>query len=145
MGLIKEFKEFAMKGNVVDLAVGVIIGGAFGKIVTSMVNDIIMPPIGIVMGGVDFKDLKFVIQKGREKEILKGIELVKVAVPEVSVNYGLFIQNIIEFLIIAFCVFMIIKAMNSLTKKEAIAPTVEPPPPSNEEKLLSEIRDLLRK
>lgn len=145
MGLIKEFKEFAMKGNVVDLAVGVIIGGAFGKIVTSMVNDIIMPPIGIVMGGVDFKDLKLVVQKASEKEILKGIAMVKVPVPAVSINYGLFIQNIIEFIIIAFCVFIIIKAMNTLTKKEAIAPTVEPPPPTNEEILLSEIRDLLKK
>ncbi|TAH27705.1 MAG: large-conductance mechanosensitive channel protein MscL [Cytophagales bacterium] len=146
MGLIKEFKEFAMKGNVVDLAVGVIIGGAFGKIVTSMVNDIIMPPIGILLGSVDFKELKIVVQQAKETEIMKGVELVKVKVPEVTVNYGLFIQNIFEFIIIAFCVFMVIKAMNQLSKKQVEdTPPPAPPEPSNEEKLLSEIRDLLKK
>lgn len=145
MKLLKEFKAFAMKGNVVDLAVGVIIGTAFGKIVNSIVNDIIMPPIGLILGGVDFKDLKIVIQKAKESTVLKGFEKVKVELPEVSINYGLFIQNIFEFLIIAFCVFMIIQGMNRLSRSEAAAPTVEPPPPSNEEKLLSEIRDLLKK
>lgn len=144
MGLVKEFKEFAMKGNVVDLAVGVIIGAAFGKIVNSMVKDIIMPPIGLILGGVDFKDLKIILKKAQPAEILKGLEKATEEIPEVSINYGLFIQNIFEFIIIAFCVFLIIQAMNKLSHKEAVAPTVEPPPPSNEEKLLSEIRDLLK-
>lgn len=142
MGLIKEFKEFAMKGNVVDLAVGVIIGGAFGKIITSMVNDIIMPPIGILLGRVDFKELKIVMQKAREFEILEGTKVVITKVPEVTIKYGLFIQNIFEFFIIAFCVFMIIKTMNRMTEKKEAAPA--PNELSKEETLLTEIRDLLK-
>lgn len=133
MSIIKEFKEFAVKGNVVDLAVGVIIGAAFGKIVTSLVADIIMPPLGLLLGGIDFKD--------------KLIEL-KPAVgktPAVNLNYGLFINNIIDFLIVAFAIFMVIKGINAMKRKEEVAPTVAPPPPSKEEVLLTEIRDLLAK
>ena len=144
MKLFKEFKEFAMKGNVVDLAVGVIIGSAFGKIITSMVSDVLMPPIGILLGRVDFKELKLVVQKATEDEVMKGMSLVKVKIPEVTINYGLFIQNVIEFFIIAFCVFMVIKGMNQMNKKPVEAPA-PPPAPTNEERLLTEIRDLLKK
>ena len=144
MKLFKEFKEFAMKGNVVDLAVGVIIGSAFGKIITSMVSDVLMPPIGILLGRVDFKELKLVMQKASETEVMKGMSLVKVKIPEVTINYGLFIQNVIEFFIIAFCVFMVIKGMNQMNKRPVEAPA-PPPGPTNEEKLLTEIRDLLKK
>lgn len=126
-----------MRGNVVDLAVGVIIGGAFGKIVTSMVNDIIMPPIGYLMGGVDFADLKLVIQEA----VMDGETVVT---PAVSVNYGTFINVVIDFLIVAFCIFAIVKGMNSMKKKEEAAPAA-PPAPSKEETLLTEIRDELRK
>jgi len=131
MGLVKEFKEFAMKGSVVDLAVGVIIGGAFGKIVTSFVNDVLMPPLGVLLGGVDFKDYKTTL-----------IEAVgdKAAV---TINYGMFIQNVIDFLIIAMAIFLAIKAMNSAKKKEVEAPAA-PPAPSAQETLLGEIRDLLK-
>ncbi len=134
MAIIKEFKEFAMRGNVVDLAVGVIIGAAFGKIVTSLVNDIIMPPIGYLTGGIDFKNLKFVIKPGDAAN--------KVA--EVAINYGNFINVVIEFLIVAFCIFMVVKAINSLKKPEEAAPAAEPVP-TKEETLLTEIRDLLAK
>jgi large conductance mechanosensitive channel len=125
MGMMKEFKDFAMKGNVVDLAVGVIIGGAFGKIVASVVDDILMPPIGALVAGVDFKALSFTI---------KGV----------SINYGNFINNTIIFIVTAFFLFLVIKAMNSTKKKEAAAPAPAPEP-TNEEKLLTEIRDLLKK
>ncbi len=132
MGMMSEFKEFAMKGNVMDMAVGIIIGGAFGKIVSSFVNDVLMPPLGILLGGVDFKDLAFTIQEAAGD------------VPAVTLNYGNFIQTAVDFLIIAFAIFMMIKALNSLKKKEEEKPA-EPPKPSNEEVLLSEIRDLLKK
>ncbi|SDD93604.1 large conductance mechanosensitive channel [Mucilaginibacter pineti] len=132
MAIVKEFKEFAMRGNVVDLAVGVIIGAAFGKIVTSLVADIIMPPIGMVTGGIDFKDLKYVLKPAVGK------------VPETSINYGLFINNVIDFLIVAFCIFLIVKGINTLKKKEEEAPAAEPVP-TKEEVLLTEIRDLLAK
>lgn len=132
MSIIKEFKEFALRGNVVDLAVGVIIGGAFGKIVSSLVGDVLMPPIGVLLGGVNFSDLAITI-----KEATDGAEAV-------VIKYGAFIQTVIDFLIIAFVIFMVIKAMNSLKKKEEAAPPA-PPAPSNEEKLLAEIRDLLKK
>ena len=146
MGFLKEFKEFAMKGNVVDMAVGVIIGGAFGKIVTSLVNDIIMPPIGVLMGGVDFKDLSVVLQKGVEATETAP------AVAEVVWKYGAFIQQVVDFLIIAFSVFVMIKLINKLSnlrKKEEETPTPEPAPapepePTKEEVLLTEIRDLLK-
>ncbi len=132
MGMMSEFKAFAMKGNVVDMAVGIIIGGAFGKIVSSFVNDVLMPPLGVLLGGVDFKDLAFTIQEAAGET------------PAVTLNYGNFIQTALDFLIIAFAIFMMIKAMNSMKKKEEEAPA-EPPKPSNEEVLLSEIRDLLKK
>jgi large conductance mechanosensitive channel len=135
MGFLKEFKEFAMRGNVVDLAVAVIIGGAFGKIVTSFVNDILMPPIGLLLGNVDFKDLRLTMQAATE------------TAPAVTWNYGMFVQNIIDFLIIAFAIFMMIKAMTKVQKNkvEEPAPEPAPPEPTNEEKLLTEIRDLLKK
>jgi large conductance mechanosensitive channel len=132
MSIVKEFKEFAMRGNVIDMAVGVIIGGAFGKIVASFVNDVVMPPLGLLIGGVDFKDLK---------APLKAAEGDAAAV---TLNYGMFIQNVLDFLIIALVIFMAIKGINSMKKKEEAAPAA-PPAPSTEEKLLTEIRDLLKK
>ena len=139
MGFLKEFKAFALKGNVMDMAVGVIIGGAFGKIVTSLVNDIIMPPIGILVGGVDFSNLKLGIKKA---VIEGGAEIA----PAVTWNYGAFIQQVVDFAILAFCVFMMVKVMNRLLKKEEAkpAPAPAPPAPSKEEVLLTEIRDLLK-
>jgi large conductance mechanosensitive channel len=132
MGFVKEFKEFAMKGSVVDLAVGVIIGGAFGKIVTSFVNDVLLPPLGVLLGGVDFKDYKATL-----------VEAVgdKAAV---TLNYGMFIQNVIDFIIIAMAIFIMIKAINSAKKKEVAAAAPEPPAPTAQEALLAEIRDLLK-
>ena len=128
MGFVKEFKEFAMKGNVMDMAVGVIIGGAFGKIVSSLVDDVLMPAIGMLTGNVDFNGLALKIGEGEGAAVLK---------------YGTFIQNIIDFLIIALCIFFMIKAMNKITRKKK---EEEPAPePSAEEKLLTEIRDLLKK
>ncbi len=132
MKLIDEFKAFALRGNVVDMAVGIIIGAAFGKIVSSVVNDIIMPPIGLLLGGVNFTDLKLVMKAATELE------------PAVTWNYGNFIQVTIDFLIIAIAVFMLIKGMNALKKKEEEVPAA-PPKPSTEETLLTEIRDLLKK
>lgn len=133
MAIVKEFREFAMRGNVVDLAVGVIIGAAFGKIVTSLVNDVIMPPIGYLTGGIDFKNLKIFIKHGDPAK--------KIA--DVTINYGNFINTVIEFLIVAFCIFIMVKAINSLRKQEeAPAPAAEPEP-TKEEVLLTEIRDLL--
>ena len=126
-GFLKEFKDFAMKGNVMDMAVGVIIGGAFGKIVSSLVDDILMPAIGMLTGGVDFSNLAVKLGAGETAAMLK---------------YGMFIQNIIDFLIIALCIFMMIKAMNKLIKKKEEAPA--PAEPGAEEKLLGEIRDLLK-
>jgi large conductance mechanosensitive channel len=134
MAIVKEFKEFAMRGNVVDLAVGVIIGAAFGKIVTSLVNDVIMPPIGYITGGIDFKNLKILIKQGDPAK--------KIA--DVSINYGNFINTMIEFLIVAFCIFMVVKAINSLKKPEEAAPAADPEP-TKEELLLTDIRDLLAK
>jgi len=135
MAIVKEFKEFAMRGNVVDLAVGVIIGAAFGKIVASLVNDIIMPPIGYLTGGIDFKNLKILIKEGDPAK--------KIA--DVTINYGNFINTLIEFLIIAFCIFMIVKAINSLKKPEEAPAPAPDPGPTKEEVLLTEIRDLLAK
>jgi large conductance mechanosensitive channel len=138
MSMIKEFKEFAMRGNVIDLAVGIVIGGAFGKIVSSFVSDVLMPPLGVLIGGVDFADLSIVI---KDAIVEAGAEVA----PAVTINYGSFIQTIIDFVIIAFAIFLVVKAMNSMKKKEAAAPPPPPPGPTNEEKLLSEIRDLLKK
>ena len=134
---ISEFKEFAVKGNAVDMAVGVIIGGAFGKIVTSIVNDIIMPPIGWFIGGVKFTDLKCTLP-----QIDLGVEKLE----PVTINYGNFIQTAFDFIIIAFCVFLLVKGINKLAKKkkaEEVKPAA-PPAPSKEELLLTEIRDLLK-
>ena len=142
---LTEFKQFAVKGNAIDMAVGVIIGGAFGKIVTSIVNDIIMPPIGWLIGGVDFKDLKVVLKDAVPEQLDEAGNVVQKAVAEVTLNYGAFIQNVIDFIIIAFCVFMLVKFITNLNKKqeEPAAPPA-PPAPSAEEKLLTEIRDLLK-
>lgn len=130
MSMLKEFKQFAMRGNVVDMAVGIIIGGAFGKIVSSFVGDVIMPPIGVLLGGVDFSNLSLTIKEATE------------TAPAVILSYGKFINTIIDFIIIAFAIFMAIKAMNSLKKKEEAAP---PPAPPADVQLLTEIRDLLKK
>lgn len=140
MGILQEFKAFAMRGNVIDMAVGIIIGGAFGKIVSSLVNDVIMPPIGILIGGVDFSELKLTVKDA-------AVDAAGAAIPAVTINYGMFINNIINFLIVAFAIFMMIKAMNMAKKKEAAAPAVPPAPPapSAQEKLLMEIRDILSK
>ena len=135
MGLLKEFKEFSVKGNAIDLAVGVIIGAAFGKIVSSIVNDIIMPPIGLLVGGVDFKSLKVVMQN---PVIDATGKIVKEAV---TLNYGNFLQTTFDFLLIAFCIFMMIKAINSFKKKEE----EKLAEPKEEVKLLTEIRDALTK
>ena len=133
MSLLKEFKDFAMRGNVIDLAVGVIIGGAFGKIITSLVADVIMPPIGLIVGGVNFIDLKWQM---KPPMIVNGVK--KAAV---TLNYGNFIQVTFDFLIVAFCIFLFVKGTNSLSKNKEEAPPVGP---SNEEQLLTEIRDLLK-
>jgi large conductance mechanosensitive channel len=132
MKMLDEFKAFAIKGNMIDMAVGIVIGGAFGKIVSSIVNDILMPPIGLLLGGVNFTDLKVVMKAATE------------TVPAVTWNYGSFIQALVDFLIIAFAIFMLIKGINSMKKKEEAAPA-PPPAPSKEETLLTEIRDLLKK
>ena len=138
--MLKEFKEFAMRGNVVDLAVGIIIGGAFGKIVSSVVADVIMPPIGLLLGGVKFTDLKIMLT---DPVVDAAGVITKQAV---SINYGNFVQTLVDFLIIAFAIFMMIKAMNSLKKKEEVpAEESAPTAPTKEEILLTEIRDLLRK
>lgn len=126
--MLQEFKDFAMKGNVVDMAVGVIIGGAFGKIVSSVVADVIMPPIGLLMGGVDFTKLAITLKEAVDEKT-----------PAVMLNYGNFIQTVVDFTIVAFAIFMAIKMMNKLKKAE-----VAPPAPTKEELLLTEIRDLLK-
>lgn len=131
MGILNEFKAFAVKGNVVDMAVGIIIGAAFGKIVSSFVGDVIMPPIGLLIGGVDFTDLAITL-KAAEGDL-----------PAVVMSYGKFIQTILDFIIVAFAIFMGVKAINRLKREEAAAPEV-PPAPTVEQELLSEIRDLLK-
>jgi large conductance mechanosensitive channel len=131
MGFVKEFKTFAMRGNVTDMAVGIVIGAAFGKIVTSLVNDVIMPPIGVLMGGVDFSNLAVT---------LKGAGA---GTPAVILKYGMFINTIIDFLIVAFAIFMVIKGLNALKRKQEEAPAVAPSPPV-QEMLLRDIRDILR-
>ncbi len=132
MGMLQEFKSFAIKGNMVDMAVGIIIGAAFGKIVSSLVKDVIMPAVGVLVGGVNFTDLAYTL-----KEAAEGVEAV-------TIKYGAFIQTIIDFLIVAMAIFVAVKVINSMKKKEEEAPS-EPPKPSNEEVLLGEIRDLLKK
>jgi large conductance mechanosensitive channel len=136
--MLKEFKTFVMRGNVLDLAVAVIIGGAFGAIVTSLVNDIIMPPIGLILGGVNFTDLFINLSDGSYETLTAAQEA-----GAATINYGIFINAVINFLIIAFVIFMIIRTANRLQKEEEAAPAA-PPEPSAEEKLLAEIRDLLK-
>jgi len=131
MSIVKEFREFAVRGNVIDLAVGVIIGSAFGKIVTSLVGDIVMPPLGVILGGVNFTGLKLT---------LKEAEGTAVAV---TLNYGTFLQTVVDFTIVAFAIFMMVKAINRLRRKEEAAPAT-PPAPTKEELLLTEIRDVLK-
>ncbi len=138
MSFIKDFKEFAMKGNIIDMAVGVIIGGAFGKIVSSLVNDIIMPCVTVVTGGDGFKNMKYVITPAKEA-LAEG----EAAVEEVAINYGMFIQNIVDFFIIALSIFFALKFIMKFKKKEEEAPA-EPAAPSQEEVLLTEIRDILK-
>jgi large conductance mechanosensitive channel len=132
MSVLKEFKEFAMRGNVMDLAIGIVIGAAFGKIVTSLVADLIMPPLGLLIKGVNFTDLKVVLKAAVGET------------PAVTLNYGSFLQVIFDFLIVAFAIFLLIKGINRFRKKEEAKPAA-PATPSNEEKLLMEIRDLLKK
>ena len=132
MSMMQEFKKFAMRGNVLDMAIGIIIGAAFGKIVSSLVSDVIMPPIGILLGGVDFSSLALTIKAGSE-----GVE-------PVLIKYGVFINTVIDFLIISFAIFMVVKGINAMQKKEEEKPAA-PPAPSKSELLLAEIRDELRK
>lgn len=132
MGMMQEFKQFASRGNVVDLAVGIILGGAFGKIVSSAVSDLLMPPLGWMIGGLNFTDLKFTFKT----ELLD--------VKPVTINYGNFLQTCVDFVIVAFAVFLLIKAMNRFHQKQEAAP-VAPPAPNKQEVLLEEIRDLLKK
>ena len=137
--MLQEFKQFAMRGNVVDMAVGIIIGGAFGKIVTSVVSDIIMPPIGLLVGGVNFTELKVVL---KEAVMENGAEIA----PAVTLNYGNFLQVVFDFIIVAFAIFLMVKGMNALNRKKAKeeAPAAPPAPPADIQ-LLTEIRDLLKK
>lgn len=146
MGLFQEFKTFAMRGNVIDMAVGIVIGGAFGKIVSSFVADIIMPPLGLLLGKVNFTELAVTLKEAVPAVMENGQE-VQAAVAAVTLNYGQFIQTAVDFLIVAFAIFMVVKAMNSLKRKQEEAPPAPPAPPepTAEEKLLAEIRDLLKK
>jgi large conductance mechanosensitive channel len=131
MGFFQEFKKFAMRGNVVDLAVGIVIGAAFGRIVSSFVNDVLMPPIGLIVGGVDFSDLSVTLREAAGETAA------------VTLNYGTFIQTVVDFLIIAFAVFMVIKGINSMQRRQEAAPE-KAPVPTGEEVLLAEIRDILK-
>ncbi len=131
MGMMKEFKAFAMRGNVVDMAVGIVIGGAFGKIVSSFVADVVMPPLGMLMGNVNFTELVITLQEASGEAAA------------ITINYGRFIQTVVDFVLVAFAIFMIVKWMNSMKKKEEAAPAA-PPAPSKEEVLLGEIRDILK-
>lgn len=144
MSVFKEFREFALKGSVVDLAIGVIIGAAFGTIVSSLVDDIIMPPIGLLLAGIDFGALKLVLREAAPAIGTEGAEGFVAATPEVAINYGKFINAAIKFIIVAWVLFFVIKAMNTLKRKEAAAPAAPAEPPA-EVKLLTEIRDLLKK
>lgn len=137
MKIINEFKEFAMRGNVIDMAVGIIIGGAFGKIVSSMVNDVLMPPIGLLIGGLNFSDIKITLKDAT-------VDAAGAAVPAVTLNIGNFIQTGIDFLILAMCIFLMVKLMNKLKKKEEPAPAPAEPTMSTTDTLLTEIKDLLK-
>ncbi len=138
MKIVQEFKDFALKGNVVDMAVGIIIGAAFGKIISSIVADIVMPPLGLLIGGVNFTDLKFSLKPAVMDAATQTLK------PAVTVNYGQFLQVTFDFLIVALAIFMVVKGMNALKKKEEATPSA-PSAPSKEEVLLTEIRDLLKK
>ena len=142
MSVIKEFKEFALKGNVVDLAVGVIIGAAFGKIVSSMVNDVVMPPIGKLMGGVNFSDLFISLDAAKTQGIHSLAKAKETGAAIIA--YGSFVNTVIDFTIVAFCIFLVIKGINAMKRKSAPTPPAAPPEPTKEEKLLMEIRDLLK-
>ena len=133
MSMLKEFREFAMRGNVIDLAVGVVIGGAFGKIVTSLVDQIVMPPIGALTGGIDFSDMKWVLKPADNSNPAHKIA-------EVAIGYGAFINTLIQFIIIAFAIFLLVKGINRLTRRQEAAPA----PPAPDVVLLTEIRDLLK-
>jgi large conductance mechanosensitive channel len=137
MSMFKEFKAFAMRGNVIDMAVGIVIGAAFGKIVSSFVGDVVMPPLGLLIGGVNFSDLAIVLTEA----VMENGEVVQEAV---AIQYGKFIQSIFDFIIIAFAIFAVVRAMNAAKKKEEAKPT-PPPAPPKQEVLLEEIRDLLKK
>ena len=138
--MLKEFKEFAMRGNVMDMAVGIIIGAAFGKIITSLVNDVIMPPIGLLMGNADFSDLFVNLTMGQSFASLAEAEAAGAPI----IKYGIFINTVLDFVIVAFAIFLLIRALNKLKRKQEAAPPPPPPAPSAEQKLLTEIRDLLR-
>jgi large conductance mechanosensitive channel len=131
MGMMKEFKEFAMRGNVMDMAVGIVVGAAFGKIVSSFVNDVLMPPIGVLLGNVDFSKLMITVKEAAGET------------PAVTIKYGVFINTVIDFVIVAFAIFLVIRAMNRMMKKKEEEPAAAPEPPK-EEVLLTEIRDLLK-
>ena len=137
MSFLKEFQTFAMRGNVMDMAVGVIIGGAFGKIVSSLVSDVIMPPIGVLIGGINFTDLVITLKHA-------SVNAAGQAIPAVTINYGNFVQTIFDFTIIAFAIFLMIKGVNSFHRKKTEEVTATPPAPTKEEQLLTEIRDLLK-
>jgi large conductance mechanosensitive channel len=138
--VLKEFKEFAMRGNVIDMAVGIIIGAAFGKIVTSLVNDIVMPPIGLLLGNMDFSDLFVNLSMDASYPSVAAAEEAGAPI----IKYGLFINNVLDFIIVAFAIFLLIRAINRLKRKQEAAPPPAPPAPSVEQKLLTEIRDLLK-
>ncbi|NNF13433.1 MAG: large-conductance mechanosensitive channel protein MscL [Gemmatimonadetes bacterium] len=140
--MLKEFKEFAVKGNMLDMAVGIIIGAAFGTVVTSLVNDVLMPPVGMLMGGVDFTDLFITLQQGVAPGPYSTLEAAQEA-GAVTINYGMFVNSIVSFLIVAFAVFMVVRNFNKMKRQEEEAPKA-PPAPSAEEVLLTEIRDALR-
>jgi large conductance mechanosensitive channel len=141
--MLKEFKEFAVKGNVLDMAVGIIIGAAFGTVVKSLVSDVIMPPIGLLLGGVDFSNLFVTVREGAAAGPYETLAAAQEA-GAVTINYGVFANEIVSFLIVAFAVFMLVRSFNKLKREEEAAPPPAPPEPSAEEKLLSEIRDLLK-
>jgi large conductance mechanosensitive channel len=141
MGFLNDFKAFLMKGEIVNLATAVIVGGAFGKIVTSFTNDVLMPPIGLLLGKVDFKNLKIILQDGIPAVMENGAEKAP-AIAEIAINYGAFIQTVFDFVIIGFCIFMVLKAYEKTKKQEEVV--VSPAGPTQEE-LLTQIRDLLKK
>jgi len=136
MGFIKEFKAFAMRGNVVDLAVGVIIGGAFGKIVSSLVSDVVMPPLGVLIGGINFTDIAITLKSA-------SVDVTGQVIPAVAINIGNFIQTVFDFTIVAFAIFLMIRTINRISHKRTEVPAT-PPAPTKEEELLTEIRDLLK-